>query len=93
MTKADEGSAAYWKARTLALEAINRRLRQRLLALAALLPPEYLDDIEMEPHVGESRRPTPPVMNPGEDGPHLTPADVEPEIRGLWARTAPPERD
>jgi len=47
----------------------------------------------MEPHVGESRRPTPPVMNPGEDGPHLTPADVEPEIRGLWARTAPPERD
>ena len=93
MTTADERSAAYWKARTRALEAVNRRLRGRLLTLAALLPPEYLDDIEMEPHPGETRRPTPLVMNPGEDGTHLTPADVEPEIRGLWARTAPPEHD
>ena len=93
MTTAGEKSAAYWKARTRALEAINRRLRERLFALAALLPPEYLDDIEMEPRPGEWRRPTPPVMNPGEDGPHLTPADVEAEIRGLWARTAPPEHD
>ncbi len=93
MTTADERGAAYWAARARALEAANRRLRERLLALAAILPPEYLDDLELGAPTGEVRRPVPPVLSPGEDGPHLTPADVEPEIRGLWARTAPPEHD
>jgi hypothetical protein len=93
VTTADERSAAYWKARARALEAVNRRLRERLVALAALLPPEYLDDLEMEPQPGKSRRPTPPVMNLGEESPFVTPAEVEPDIRGLWTRTTPPEHD
>lgn len=93
MTTADRRSAVYWKARAEALEAVNRRLHERLDALAAILPPEYLDDLEFGASAGEARRSVPPVMHPGEDGPHLTPADVEPEIRSLWARTAPPGHD
>ena len=89
----DGRSAAYWKRRAEALEAVNRRLRGRLLALAAILPPEYLDELEFGSPADGEHRPTPPVMSPGEDGPHVTPADVEPEIRNLWARTALPEHD
>ncbi len=93
MTTPDGRSVAYWKARAEALEAVNRRLRERLLALAATLPPEYLDELELGSGGGGERRPPPAVVNPGGAGPHLTPADVEPEIRSLWARTAPPARD
>jgi hypothetical protein len=89
----DEKGTAYWKTRADALDAANRRLHERLCALAAILPPEYLDDLELGSPAGEARRSVSPVMSPGEDGPHLTPADVEPEMRGLWARTASPERD
>ncbi len=84
---------AYWKARAEALEAVNRRLRERLLALAASLPPEYLDELEFGSRGDGEHRPPPAVVSPGGAGPHLTPADVEPEIRGLWARTAPPAHD
>jgi hypothetical protein len=90
---AGDKGAGYWRARAEALEELNRRLHERLYALAAILPPEYLDDLEFGAPAGQARRAVPPVMNPGEDGAYLTPANVEPEIRGLWARTAPPERD
>lgn len=91
MTMADGRGAAYWTARAHALEAANLRLRKRLLALAAVLPPEYLDDLDPDSPAGEARRPMPPFLSAGEEGPHLTPAEVEPEIRSLWARTALPE--
>jgi hypothetical protein len=90
---AAEKSARYWKARAEALEALNRRLHERLMMLAASLPPEYLDLFEADRLFGERPRPAPPVMDPGEDGPHLTPSDVEPEMRSLWERTAPPKGD
>lgn len=92
MTANHERGVAYWKARAEALAAVNRRLNDRFLALAALLPPEYLDLVESEQIPGDPPRPSPPVMDPGEDGPHMTPADVESELRSLWKRTAPPKR-
>jgi hypothetical protein len=93
VTMEREKGARYWKARAEALEAANRRLHERLNALAAVLPPEYVDDLESAPNPPEMRRPTETFVNLGQDGPLLTPATVEPDLRGLWARTAPPESD
>ncbi len=84
-----ERSARYWRARAEALDAANRRLHARLEALAALLPPEYLDLLEADiPSRGRPRRP-PAVPDATGDGGFLTPADVATEIRSLWERTAP----
>ena len=93
MTMEGEKGTGYWKARAEALEAANRRLLERFLTLAAILPPEFLEVLEREPQPGETPRPAEPVVALGDGGPLLTPADVELDLRGLWARTAPPERD
>lgn len=92
MTMAESRGVAYWRARARALEAANRRLHDRLAALALHLPPEYLDELELGAPQGR-RRPVPSVLSPGEDGPHLTPADVESELGALWTRTARPGAD
>ncbi len=85
-----ERSARYWKARAEALDAANRRLHARLEALAALLPPEYLDLLEAEnPSRGRPRL-QPASPDAGGDEGFLTPSEVATEIRSLWERTAPP---
>ncbi len=90
MTMGGGRGTGYWKARAGALEAANRRLHERLLALASLLPPEYMDDLEAESPPGGALRHAPPVPGPGEDSPRGTPAEVERDLRNLWTRTGPP---
>jgi hypothetical protein len=89
---ADEKSARYWKARAEALEAANRRLHERLFRLMAALPSEFLDLFDGETE-GRAPRPAPNMLHPDEESPHLTPSDVEPDLKRLWERTAPPRGD
>ena len=93
MTTSEPRSAAYWEARARALETAYRRLQSRLVSLAASLPPEFLDLLEADPPPGgapSSGRPSPDVAA---DGCLPEAADVEPDLRRLWTRTAPPVRD
>lgn len=93
MNSGDGGGTAYWKARAEALEAANRRLHERLTALAAILPPEYLDVVEGLAAPTEVREAIRPAREIDAKGSVPDPADVERDLRSLWARTAPPTRD
>lgn len=86
-------SAAYWKARAEALETACQRLRARLVALATSLPREYLDLLEADPSPGAPPSPGRPVRDVAADGWIPEASDVEPDLRSLWVRTAPPDRD
>lgn len=93
MISEDGNGAAYWRARAEALEAANRRLRERLSDLAAILPLEYLDVVEGRAAPTEGRIAVRPACEVDAESPVPEPADVEPDLRSLWARTAPPARD
>ncbi len=92
MTEDGKG-AGTWRARAQALEAANRRLHERLAALAAVLPLEYLDLVEGLEAPPEVRQAVRPVCAVDAEGSVLDGADVEPDLQSLWVRTAPPVRD
>lgn len=83
--------AGYWKERARALEAANRRLHERLMALATVLPPDWLDLVEgLEPPSRITER---DPIDPAEAAPEPTPSHVGIELLRLWEKTAPPEND
>lgn len=92
MTMGESRSAAYWEARARGLEAAYERLQSRLLALAASLPPELLDLLEANGPLDAPPFPGRPSRDVVADGWIPEAADVEPDLRRLWTRTAPPVR-
>lgn len=85
---ADE--AAYWKARSLALERQIEALRSRLLALAAAVPFETVPLLGCDPEELSGRAVTADVFAGWDDTPVVRSSDVATELRSLWERLAPP---
>jgi len=63
------------------------------VSLAASLPPEFLDLLEADPPPDGAPPSVRPFPDAAAEGCFPEAADVEPDLRRLWSRTAPPDRD
>jgi len=86
-----EKAAIYWKARALALEKRLDAERARLVALAAALPPESLELLDMDPEALEAARWAESAVTGIENTHTFVPSDVETELDRVWARLRLPE--
>lgn len=82
-----------WKGRALASEAALQDLRNRLLALAYVLPVEYLPYLDGETPDVEGASATAELFLGWDDTPFLTPSHVFDEMERLWKRLPAPEGD
>lgn len=80
-----------WKSRALEAEERLRDLRRRLLALAAVLPPEYLGYLEGDTPALDEAAATAEIFLGWDDTPFLTPGHVFDEMERLWKTL--PQRD
>lgn len=84
---AESGDLLYWRGRAEALAAANQALRERLLRLARILPPEYLPAVD-----GAALDLAPGDLFEGWDETAAPiPSDVVTELSLLWARLSPRE--
>lgn len=86
-----EAVAAYWEARARALEEKLEVERARLLALAAALPPETLELLDMGAEELEAARWSESAVTGIEDTLTFLPSDVEKELSYAFARLRLPE--
>lgn len=82
--------AAYWKARTRALEAELERLRERLVALVRSAPIETVTLLRYDPAALSRRAAVADVYEGWEDTVEVRRSDVATELRALWERLEPP---
>lgn len=86
-----EQAAAYWEARARALEKRLEVERNRLVAMAAALPPDSLELLEMDPATLEASRWAECAVTGIEDSLTSIPSDVETELQLAFGRLRLPE--
>lgn len=75
-----------WRRRALDAEARLKELRERLLALALVLPPEYLGYLDGDSPALDEAAATAELFLGWDDTPFLTPSHVFDEMDRLWKR-------
>lgn len=80
---------AYLRARVAELEKTVSDLRARLIALARVLPPDYVRLLDREAADLEAGAPAWNLFEGWEDSVVRKPSHVETEMRRLWARLDP----
>jgi hypothetical protein len=86
-----EGTVRDWQAEAEELRLVVGRLRARVVALTRTLPLDTLELLEKDPADPALDARSWDIFDGWEDTIVLSKADVEEELRRLWARLAPPE--
>lgn len=84
-----EDDPAYLRARVAELEKTVADLRGRLIALARVLPGEYVRLLDREAAALEAAAPGWSIFEGWEDSVVKKPSHVGPEMRHVWARLGP----
>jgi len=83
----------FLRARVSELEMALADLRGRLIALARVLPPDYVSLLNGDAAAVEAGAPSWSIFDGWQDTIAIKPSHVEPEMKRLWARLDPAAGD
>lgn len=87
--KNPEDDPAYLRVRVVELEKAVADLRARMIAMARVLPPDYVRLLDREAADVEAGAPGWSIFEGWQDSIEMKPSHVEREMKQLWARLDP----